>query len=67
MLGSDPERLKRFGISMKSFSEGVGYEVDFLAEHYPWGRIGEGTVVDVGSDTIFGLTCICLSSLQEHT
>ncbi|OCK96384.1 S-adenosyl-L-methionine-dependent methyltransferase, partial [Cenococcum geophilum 1.58] len=61
MLGSDPERLKRFGISTKSFSEGVRYEVDFLAEHYPWGRIREGTVVDVTSDPIFGLTCIGLT------
>jgi hypothetical protein len=66
VLGSDPERLKRFEINMKSFSEGVGYEVDFLAEHYLWG-VGEGTVVDVSSDPIFGLTCIGLSSLQEHT
>lgn len=55
VLGSDPERLKRFGISMKSFSEGAGYEIDFLAEHYSWGRIGEGTVVDVSPDHIFGL------------
>lgn len=67
VLGSDPERLKRFGISMKSFSEGAGYEIDFLAEHYSWGRIGEGTVVDVSSDPIFGLKCICLSSLQAHS
>jgi len=55
VLGSDPERLKRVGISMKRV---VGYEVDFLAEHYPWGRIGEGTVVDVSSDPIFGLTVL---------
>ena len=67
VLGSDPERLKRFGISMKSFSEGAGYEIDFLAEHYSWSRIGEGTVVDVSTDPIFGLACICLGSLQEHT
>lgn len=63
VLGSNLERLKRFGIGMKSFSEGVGCEVGYLAEHYPWGRIREGTVVDVGSG--IGFTSFILAKAHE--
>jgi hypothetical protein len=47
ILGRNPEMQKRFGIGMKSFSEGVGFEVDYLSKHYPWGNLPTGKVVDV--------------------
>jgi hypothetical protein len=52
ILGRNPEMQKRFGIGMKSFSEGVGFEVEYLSKHYPWGTLPTGSVVDVSQATI---------------
>jgi hypothetical protein len=49
VLGSNPEMYKRFGISMQSLSQGAGYEVEYLSDHYPWGKLPTGSVVDVSS------------------
>lgn len=47
VLGENPEKQKRFGMSMKAFSSGAGYELEYLANHYPWATLPTGTVVDV--------------------
>ncbi|KAI9729538.1 MAG: hypothetical protein M1834_006734 [Cirrosporium novae-zelandiae] len=47
-IGKDPKRAKRFGGAMNSLTGGVGYEVDYLANNYPWDKLKNGTVVDLG-------------------
>lgn len=51
ILGRNPEMQKKFGIGMKSFSEGVGFEVEYLSKHYPWDKLPTGKVVDVSEAT----------------
>ncbi|KAI3325057.1 S-adenosyl-L-methionine-dependent methyltransferase [Xylariaceae sp. AK1471] len=48
-----PERARRFGNAMKSFTEGTGFELDHVVEGYPWGDLKDGTVVDVGGSRGF--------------
>jgi hypothetical protein len=42
-----PEKIQKFGLAMGLFSSGEGYEPISLVEGYDWGKLGEGTVVDV--------------------
>lgn len=42
-----PERARRFGNAMRSFTEGTGFELSHIVDNFPWGEIGSGTVVDV--------------------
>ena len=44
-----PETIKKFGLAMELFSSGEGYEPSSLLEGYDWGKLGEGTRVDVSS------------------
>jgi hypothetical protein len=46
-----PETIVNFGLAMELFSSGEGYEFHSLVEGYDWGRLGEGTVVDVSCPT----------------
>jgi hypothetical protein len=48
-VARDPTRTVNFGRAMQFFSSGEGYEVTSLVEGYPWGKLGDGTVVDVSS------------------
>jgi hypothetical protein len=43
-----PDRPERFAAAMSLFSKGPGYSPTWLVENYPWGRLGNGTIVDVG-------------------
>jgi hypothetical protein len=47
-----PEKIQKFGLAMELFSSGEGYEPDSLVEGYDWGKLGEGTVVDVSCPLI---------------
>jgi hypothetical protein len=47
-----PEKIQKFGLAMELFSSGEGYEPDTLVEGYDWGKLGEGTVVDVSCPLI---------------
>ncbi|MCJ1282143.1 hypothetical protein MMC26_001466 [Xylographa opegraphella] len=47
-LGKDPSRAKRFAEAMSMFESGHGSAISTLLKHFPWGAIGEGTIVDVG-------------------
>ncbi|MCJ1291022.1 hypothetical protein MMC34_002564 [Xylographa carneopallida] len=47
-LGKSPTRAKRFANAMAMFESGHGSAISALLEHYPWGTIGKGTIVDVG-------------------
>ncbi len=51
-VAKDPVRTVNFGRAMQFFSSGEGYEVTSLVEGYPWGKLGKGTVVDVGFPSI---------------
>jgi hypothetical protein len=57
VLGSNPEMYRRFGISMQSLSQGAGYEVEYLSDHYPWAKLPTGSVVDVSME-ICRLRCL---------
>jgi hypothetical protein len=57
VLGSNPEMYKRFGISMQSLSQGAGYEVEYLSDHYPWAKLPTGSVVDVSRELVALGTC----------
>ena len=47
-LGNNPIRAKRFADAMSAFESGHGLAIKVLVDHYPWGSIGQGSVVDVG-------------------
>ncbi|MCJ1261773.1 hypothetical protein MMC22_001641 [Lobaria immixta] len=57
-LSQYPERAKRFGNAMDSYTKGTGYDLKHLIENYPWESIGTGTVVDVGGS--HGFVCVRL-------
>ena len=46
-LGKNPSRAERFADVMSMFESGHGSAISSLLEHYGWGAVGEGTVVDV--------------------
>ncbi|KAI9873469.1 MAG: hypothetical protein M1830_000374 [Pleopsidium flavum] len=60
VLSQYPDRAKRFGNAMSSFTTGTGYDLKHLVDNYPWASIGNGTVVDVGGS--HGFVCIRLAS-----
>lgn len=47
VFAKDPERLKRYGLAMAANAASEGYHVRHVVDGYPWGDLGEGTVVDV--------------------
>lgn len=42
-----PERARRFGNAMRSFTEGTGFELSHVVDNFPWETLNNGTVVDV--------------------
>ncbi|KAI0465722.1 S-adenosyl-L-methionine-dependent methyltransferase [Xylaria cf. heliscus] len=48
-----PERARRFGNAMRSFTEGTGFELDHVLNGFPWGGLQDGTIVDVGGSQGF--------------
>ena len=44
-----PDQAKRFGNAMASFEQGIGYDIYYLPNNFPWDFLGPGTVVDVSS------------------
>ena len=48
-LSQYPERAKRFGSAMSTYSKGAGYEPKYLADNYPWASFENGLVVDASS------------------
>lgn len=48
-----PERARRFGNAMRSFTEGTGFELDHIVNNFSWGDLGKGVVVDVGGSQGF--------------
>ncbi|GAB1315686.1 6-hydroxytryprostatin B O-methyltransferase [Madurella fahalii] len=54
-----PERARRFGNAMRSFTEGTGFELSHVADNFPWGELGNGTVVDVGGSQ--GFACFAIA------
>ncbi|ROW15288.1 hypothetical protein VPNG_02999 [Cytospora leucostoma] len=48
-----PERARRFGNAMRSFTVGGGYELDHIVNNFPWGELKAGSVVDVGGSQGF--------------
>lgn len=53
VFGQYPDRAKRFGNAMASFTSGTGYELEPLVQGFDWGSIGRGSVVDVGTFLCF--------------
>ncbi|MCJ1436572.1 hypothetical protein MMC27_005952 [Xylographa pallens] len=47
-LEKSPTRAKRFADAMSMFESGHGSAISALVNHYAWGAIGKGTLVDVG-------------------
>ncbi|KAI0867360.1 S-adenosyl-L-methionine-dependent methyltransferase [Hypoxylon argillaceum] len=43
-----PDRAKRFGDAMRSFTQGTGFELRHVTDNVPWADFQNGTVVDVG-------------------
>jgi hypothetical protein len=54
-----PERARRFGNAMRSFTEGTGFELSHVVDNFPWGELGNGTVVDVGGSQ--GFACFAIA------
>ncbi|KAF7879473.1 hypothetical protein EAF04_000669 [Stromatinia cepivora] len=59
VLSQDPSRARRFGNAMKAFTEGTGFDMQYVVDNYPWKDIGQGTVVDVGGS--HGSACTYLA------
>ncbi|OGM47231.1 O-methyltransferase [Aspergillus bombycis] len=65
----------RYSKSMKAHGGGVGFDVSHTVSGYPWGDIGEGTVVDCGGSGGFASMAIAeahpklnfVVQDQEHT
>ncbi|KAJ4397867.1 hypothetical protein N0V93_002104 [Gnomoniopsis smithogilvyi] len=55
-----PERARRFANAMRSFTEGTGFNLSYLVENFPWGTLGNGTVVDVGGSQ--GFACFAIAN-----
>lgn len=45
----DEVRVNRYNLAMKAHGSAVGYSVEHVVSGYPWGELGEATVVDVRS------------------
>ncbi|CAG8977109.1 hypothetical protein HYALB_00011354 [Hymenoscyphus albidus] len=60
-LSGDPQRARRFGSAMKAYIEETGFDIQFVADNYPWKEFGNATVVDVGGS--HGFACTHLSNL----
>ncbi|KAI6090340.1 S-adenosyl-L-methionine-dependent methyltransferase [Hypoxylon rubiginosum] len=54
-----PERARRFGNAMRSFTEGTGFELSHIVDNFPWEDLGKGVVVDVGGSQ--GFVCFALA------
>ena len=65
MLAEQPERAKRFGLAMSSFTTGPGYSLSHLNNGFPWDSILDGgTVIDIGGST--GDAAFALASAYPH-
>ncbi|KAK8123895.1 hypothetical protein PG999_003813 [Apiospora kogelbergensis] len=53
VFAENPERARRFGNAMRSFTEGTGFEVSHVVNSYPWADHGNARVVDVGGSQGF--------------
>ncbi|KAI1391008.1 S-adenosyl-L-methionine-dependent methyltransferase [Hypoxylon trugodes] len=58
-LSEHPERARRFGNAMRCFTEGPGFELSHITDNFPWGDLGNGTVIDVGGSR--GFVCLELA------
>ncbi|RYP60843.1 hypothetical protein DL771_010354 [Monosporascus sp. 5C6A] len=54
-----PDRARRFGNAMRSFTEGTGFELSHIVDNIPWGEFKNGTVVDVGGSQ--GFACFAIA------
>ncbi|KAL9118984.1 MAG: hypothetical protein Q9187_004464 [Circinaria calcarea] len=61
ILAQYPQRAKRFGNAMTSYTQGAGYDLKLLERNYPWAALGEATIVDVGGS--HGSVCIHLATV----
>ncbi|KAI1411312.1 S-adenosyl-L-methionine-dependent methyltransferase [Hypoxylon sp. FL1857] len=48
VFARNPERAKRFGNAMTSFTQGAGFELQHVVDNIPWADYQNGTVVDIG-------------------
>lgn len=46
-FAKNQDGLKRYGTAMAANAASEGYNVRHVVEGYPWGSLGEATVVDV--------------------
>ncbi|KAF8850350.1 S-adenosyl-L-methionine-dependent methyltransferase [Acephala macrosclerotiorum] len=47
-LQQDHELAKRYGLAMQAHGGGEGFAISHTVDGYPWGELGEATVVDMG-------------------
>ncbi|KAI0152986.1 S-adenosyl-L-methionine-dependent methyltransferase [Xylariaceae sp. FL1272] len=52
-LSRFPERSRRFGNSMRAYTQGTGFELHHVVENLPWDDYKKGTIVDVGGSQGF--------------
>ncbi|KAK8066271.1 O-methyltransferase [Apiospora hydei] len=53
IFAENPERARRFGNAMRSFTEGTGFELSHVVNNYPWVDHANGRMVDVGGSQGF--------------
>lgn len=46
-IQSDPVRLKRYGLAMKTHGDRDGFDLSHTVKGYPWSELGTARVVDV--------------------
>ncbi|KAK3937964.1 S-adenosyl-L-methionine-dependent methyltransferase [Diplogelasinospora grovesii] len=49
-IQQDQTFSKRYNLAMKAHGGAAGYSVEHVVEGYPWGELGDATVVDMGGN-----------------
>ncbi|THV55936.1 hypothetical protein BGAL_0002g00920 [Botrytis galanthina] len=54
VLSQNPARAKRFGSAMKAWTEGTGYDLQYLIDNYSWKEVGNDLppVIEAGAKTV---------------
>lgn len=47
IITQDFKRAKRFGSAMKAYTEGTGFDLQYVVDNYPWKDFNNGLIVDV--------------------
>ncbi|KAI0389134.1 S-adenosyl-L-methionine-dependent methyltransferase [Xylariaceae sp. FL0594] len=65
VFSENPERARRFGSAMRSFTQGTGFELRHVVDNIPWASFQDGTVVDVGGSQGDDLESVITAAVKQ--